>query len=107
MLTIIQIIFVIFSLFAFSRVFINIRDKNLREKEAFFWLIFWGIAIIVLLYPGVSTTISEFLGIERGVDLITYSGLILLAYMIFRLYAKQTRIERNITKIVRTIAIKK
>ena len=107
MLTAMQIIFIIFSLFAFSRVFVNIKDKNLRGKEAFFWLIFWGVAIIILLYPGVSTIISEFLGIDRGVDLITYSGLILLAYMIFRLYAKQTKTERNITRIVRTIAIRR
>jgi len=107
MLTAMQIIFIIFSLFAFSRVFVNIKDKNLRGKEAFFWLIFWGVAIIILLYPGVSTVISEFLGIDRGVDLITYSGLILLAYMIFRLYAKQTKTERNITRIVRTIAIRR
>ena len=107
MLTAMKIIFIIFSLFAFSRVFVNIKDKNLRGKEAFFWLIFWGVAIIILLYPGVSTIISEFLGIDRGVDLITYSGLILLAYMIFRLYAKQTKTEKNITKIVRTIAIRR
>jgi small membrane protein len=107
MLTIIQVIFIIFSIFAFSRVFINIRDKNLKGREAFFWLVFWGIAILVLIYPGITTFASKLIGIDRGADLILYSSLILLAYMIFRLYAKQTRMDRNITKIVRTIAIRK
>ena len=106
-MNVIQIIFIIFSIFAFSRVYINIKEKNLKGREAFFWIFFWGAAVVVLLYPRVSTFTSKIFGVERGVDFIIYLAIILLAYMIFRLYAKQTHIERNITKIVRTIAIRK
>ncbi len=106
-MNIIQIIFIIFSIFAFSRVYMNIKEKNLKGREAFFWLVFWGAAVLVLLYPGVSTFTSNIFGVERGADFIIYLAIILLAYMIFRLYAKLTHLERNITKIIRTIAIRK
>ncbi len=104
---IIQIIILIFCAFAFSRVFINIRDRNLGKIEAVFWLIFWALAILALVFPELISWASRLLGVSRGADLAMYTAIILLAYLIFRLYAKLTRVEKNITKIVRTVAIKK
>ena len=102
----IQIIILAFSIFALSRVFINLGDKNLSKLESIFWSLFWTLAIIVTLFPKLLTQVSFFFGIERGVDLIIYLTIILLAYLIFRLYAKITHIEKNVTKIIRRIAIK-
>jgi len=104
---VIQIIILVFSSFALSRVFINIKDKNLKKIEAIFWLLFWSIAIIVTINPNLASYASNFFGVERGSDMIVYSSIIILAYLIFRLYAKLTHTEKSITKLVRKIAIDK
>ena len=107
MVELIQILILIFGVFAITRVFINISDKNLSKLESFFWLIFWSLVMVVTLFPILIIWFSSFLGVGRGVDLAVYSTLIILAYMIFRLYAKLTLVEKKITKIVRTISLKK
>jgi small membrane protein len=104
---VIQWAILIFTVFAFSRVFINIKSRNLSKLEAIFWLLFWALAILATLFPEFIVWISAISGVERGVDLVVYSTMILLAYLIFRLYAKLRHTEKNITKIIRTIAIKK
>lgn len=103
----IQIIILIFSLFALSRVIINIRMRNLGKLESIFWPLFWVAAAFVVTFPSIVSNIATLLGVERGVDLIIYGTIVILAYLIYRLYAQVTSIERNITKIVRTISIKK
>ena len=104
---IIQILILIFSTFTLSRVFINIRNKTIGALEAIFWLIFWAAVIIAAVLPKTIEKFANIFGVGRGVDLVIYATIILLSYMIFRLYAKLENTEKKITKIVRTIAIKK
>lgn len=102
----IQIIILLFSLFALSRVFINIKNKNLSALESMFWIVFWLAIIFVSIYPNIIQTFANKFGVQRGIDLGIYAGIVILAYLIFRLYAKLENTERKITKIVRSIAIK-
>ena len=51
------------------------------------------------------TPLSSILGIARGADLIVYVSVVLLFYLIFRLYVKMEKIEQDVTKVVRKIAI--
>jgi small membrane protein len=102
----IQIIILLFSLFALSRVFLNIKNNNLERLESIFWVLFWVVAIFATALPAVLVNVANLLGVERGVDLVIYGSIVILAYMIFRLYAQITNMERKITKIVRTVAIK-
>ncbi len=102
----IQIIILIFALFALSRVFTNIGHKNFDKVEAGFWMIFWLLVIISTAFPEIVSNIAKIFGVGRGVDLVIYFSIVVLSYLIFRLYAYQSRMERNITKIIRTIAIK-
>jgi small membrane protein len=104
---IIQILILIFSTFALSRVFINIKNKTIGALEAIFWLIFWAAVILATALPNLIEKFANIFGVGRGVDLAVYGTIILLSYMIFRLYAKLENTEKKITKIVRTIAIKK
>jgi hypothetical protein len=102
----IQIIILIFSIFALSRVFLNIKNKNLDNLEIIFWTLFWTLSIIISIFPNLISIFSNTFGIERGIDLIIYLTIISLSYLIFRLYAKIHSMEKDITKIIRKIAIK-
>ena len=101
-----QIIILIFALFALSRVFTNLGHKNLEKVEATFWMLFWTMVIFIAIFPQIIDGLANIFGVARGVDLAIYFSIILLAYLIFRLYAQINSIEKKLTKIIRTIAIK-
>ncbi|MCD4760046.1 DUF2304 family protein [archaeon] len=104
---VIQIIILIFGLFALSRVFTNLSHKNLEKIEAIFWMLFWTVVIFIAIFPETISSAAKILGVKRGVDLAIYFSIVVLSYLIFRLYAQISNIEKNITKIIRTVAIKK
>jgi len=102
----IQIILLVFSIFALSRVFLNTKNRSFSPLEGLFWTIFWLTAMIAITLPELITFVSQIFGVERGADLMIYFAIILLAYLIFRLYVMIHQQNKIITKLVRTIAIK-
>ncbi len=100
-----QIIGVLFALFAWSRVILRYKDKNISVFELVFWSIVWLGVVIIALFPGIFTGLSFFFGIGRGVDILLYVGMIVLFYLLFRLYVKIDSQQKEITKLVRELAI--
>jgi len=103
----IQILAVLFALFAYSRTILRFKDKKITIKEFFFWTVIWIAVIVVGIVPGIMSGLTVFLGIGRPIDIIVYASIIVLFYLIFRLYVRIEEMEQNITKVVREVAIKK
>ncbi len=102
----IQIIVSFFSLIIIFRTLEKKRKKELSLKETLAWLIIWIGIIIVFWFPHYTTKLANILGIGRGSDLIIYSAVIILAYLIFRIFIHLDKIEKNITKLTRDDALK-
>ncbi|MBU1854341.1 MAG: DUF2304 domain-containing protein, partial [Nanoarchaeota archaeon] len=49
--------------------------------------------------------LSGFFGIGRPIDVVIYASIIVLFYLIFRMYVKIESMEQNITKVVREVTI--
>jgi hypothetical protein len=105
-MNVIQVLVVLFVLFAWSRAFFRMRDKNISIGGFSFWSMIWIAVLIVTLFPGLTTIVSEFVGIGRGMDLVVYASIVLLLYLMFRLYVHVDLQSREITKLVREIAIR-
>jgi len=103
----IQIIAIIFSLFALSRVFLRYKDKKLTINQFVFWCIIWVGLITLTLFPNLTAPVSDILGFGRGLDLLVYLSVALLFYITFRMYVKVDEQEQRITKLVRELAKKK
>lgn len=103
---IIQIILIVFFLFAWSRVFKKYRLGEIKFKELAVWTVFWIIAGVVVVVPNSTNFVAKVVGIGRGADLIIYISLALVFYIIFRIFTRLAKIENDITKIVREIALK-
>ncbi len=101
----IQIIVSIFLLIMILRTLSRKKSKELSIKETIGWLIIWLCIGIVFWFPQYTTKIANILGIGRGADLITYLAIIVLAYLIFRIFIHLDKIEKNITKITRQDAL--
>lgn len=104
---IIQIILTLFVLFAISRAYLRLKDKQIRLSEFFFWMAIWIGAMVSILSPSTIGYVSQTFGIGRPADLILYVAVILLFYLIFRLYVSIDGIKEDMTKIIRELAIKK
>ncbi len=105
MITLIQILAFVFVTFAASRAVLRAKDKKINLFELLFWLCIWGGLIVVVFFPRLTNYLAEFVGIGRGIDVIVYTSIGLLFYLIFRLYVKLEDTERGITQLVREIAL--
>ena len=63
------------------------------------------VALIGILLPATTTKIASFFGVGRGVDVILYLAVSLLFYLVFRIYVMIEDIRREITKVVRMVAL--
>lgn len=101
----IQILFIIFFLFAISRVVLRYRKNELKISEFLFWILFWILAVLFVIAPDSSFYFAKLLGVARGADLIVYLALALLFFLVFKLTVKLEKINREITKITRQNAL--
>ncbi|MBI5065272.1 DUF2304 family protein [Candidatus Woesearchaeota archaeon] len=103
----ISVIIIIFALFAWSRALLRFKDKKIKGSEFSFWTLIWLSVLVLSLNPELAGLISFKLGIERPVDLVVYSSVLLLFYLNFRIYVKQEKTEQEITELVRELALRK
>lgn len=88
-------------MFAWSRVFLRYRDDSVSLFGLIFWSMIWIGFLIVLFIPNTTEFLAKKFGIGRGVDVFVYSGIVILFYLIYRIYVKLESLEREITQIVR------
>ena len=105
-MTIIQLLLLIFLLFAISRVILRFRGGQIKLTEFGFWGALFATAIVVVLYPTETTKLANSLGIGRGVDLVVYASIVLLFYLVFRIYVMLEDIRNETTEVVRKFALK-
>jgi|ETNmetMinimDraft_20_1059909.scaffolds.fasta_scaffold13822_2 hypothetical protein len=106
MISIIQVIAVVFGLFAWSRAWLRWKGREITIGEFFFWSFCWLALILVAFFPQKSPYFANILGIQRGVDIFVYLGVTLLFYLVFRMYVRMEKMEQALTKIVRELAKK-
>lgn len=102
-----QILMTIFVAFALSRVILRFREGKISFLAMLSWFFLWLAVETIIWLPEASTAIARILGIGRGADLIIYGSLVTLFYLVFRIYVKLEDIERQITTLVRKIALEK
>lgn len=55
--------------------------------------------------PDWSTVVAQFLGVGRGADLLTYLGLLGLAFLLLLSHAELRALDTRVTDLVRSLAI--
>lgn len=103
---IVQIVLIIFLLFPISRVFLRFKEGQLTPPFFVFWLTVWTTALVVLIFPSLTTKIARTVGINRGIDVVIYLSIALLFYLVFRIYVSLENMRKEISEIVRMISLK-
>ena len=82
------------------------RVKKITPATFGLWVFVCLLVNFFAFAPKISDPLAGFFGFGRGLDLLLVFGYALLVYAIFRLYVKIDEINRNLTDLVRALAIK-
>lgn len=101
----VQIVLILFILFAASRAVLQFRGGTIRFGALSFWLSIWLVAIVAIIYPEETTRLARFLGIGRGVDIVVYASIAILFYLVFRLHVYLEDIRTEISTLIREVSL--
>lgn len=101
-----QVLAVLFLIFAFSRVWLRAREGSIGWGMFIFWTLIWVLAIVAVVKPDLTQEMANELGIGRGVDAAIYISIVVLFYLNFRGNVSIENLRHEITKLTREIAIK-
>jgi small membrane protein len=88
-----------FTVFAWSRVVLRYRDQQISWRSLIFWSLVWVSVLLASFYKETASKVSQAIGIGRGVDLTLFLAVLLLLYLVFRLYVKINRLDKDITDL--------
>lgn len=92
--------------FIVSRQVILYKKQLLAKGEFYFWLLFWLLAAIAIIFIKEIDSLVAKLGFSgSGINVLLYLAVITSFYFIFRMRLRLAKIEKDITQIVREVAI--
>ncbi|HUP50027.1 MAG TPA: DUF2304 domain-containing protein [Thermoanaerobaculia bacterium] len=83
-----------------------IRRRRLNSRAGAAWLLLWVAAAVSVAFPDILVVVARFLGIGRGADLILYFSILFMFAGFFLVYLRFRRIDDQLTRIVRHLAIR-
>jgi len=102
---VIQILVTIMSLYVVGKAAVAYFHKRIRLPAFIVWSSFWVGIIVLVWQPNLTDRLAALLQVGRGADAIFYLSLIVIFYLLFRIYIRFERIDSHITTLVREIAI--
>ena len=102
---IIKSVIILFIIFVLWRTFIRFKQRDITSRELIIWAIFWSLVAVATIVPKKTDTFAQWLGVERGADLLVYISIIVLFFMVFKIIVKLEKIDRDITGVVRNVSL--
>jgi small membrane protein len=103
----IEVVGVVFSLFALSRVVLRFREGRISWGMMVVWCAAWLSIIVFTLSPAWFGGVSRSIGVQRPLDFMLIVGVVLSYYLTFRVYVYLEEIRQDMAKIVREVALEK
>ena len=85
---------------------VAISRRRIAPRLGLFWLVIWIGAAISIAFPEIPSIVARFLGIGRGADLVLYLSILFMLGAFFAVYLRFRRLDEQITRIVRHLAIR-
>lgn len=77
----------------------------MRLRSSLFDIILIGLffvgGIFFTLFPETTNDIAHFVGVSKGANLLLYSAILFLFFLILKLYSRLRKIEEKFTELVR------
>ena len=75
------------------------------RREGLIWSAVWLATGVAVLWPQVTTSMADILGIGRGADLVFYCAVVIMMIGFWTIYIRLRRVRRDVTLLVRHLAI--
>ena len=102
----IQILGVLFGLAMLYVTYDYCKRKGLKLKDIAGWVVLWCVFILVILFPAALLFVTEKLNLTRAIDLMMIASFVVVIYLIFDLYSRIKKNERNVGKMVEAMALR-
>lgn len=100
-----SILFPIISIIAIAWfLFRHLQEKN-SLLTVILWTAFWIIVSLFAIFPQFSDIFAKLFGITRGLDFIIIIVFAVLVYTIFKLYTRIDKLQDDVNKIVKEVAL--
>ena len=103
---ILQILVSFFVLVVLGKLFKQYSIDKITLANFLLWCLLWLSVLLVFWQPDITSYLANFLGIGRGADLIIYIAILVLVYLVFRVFVRLQKLEKDLTKLIREEAIK-
>lgn len=101
-----QLIALAIILFFITRLFGQRRRQQLAPGEFWFWFAFWLLAAVLIIGLKWIDRLVAGIGFSgSGIEVLLYLAVTILFYFIFRLRLRLAKTERDITEMVKQIAL--
>lgn len=100
------IIVTLFVLVILFKLFKQKQNNKISTIGFLIWFLLWLAVLVVFWQPESTNYLANFLGIGRGADLIVYLSIVIIFYLLFRVFVRLNKIDADITKLTREDAIK-
>lgn len=100
-----QILLLPIILFIVFKTLVAYKNKELSKNFLITWVGFWFLVLFFLINPIVLSKLASFVGIGRGVDLAAYLSIIILFYLIYKIYTQLSNLEHKITNLTRKMTL--
>ncbi len=104
---IIKIFIILFVVFALYRTYLRFAKKDITGRELLIWTVLWLLVAGATIIPKQTDVLAQAVGVERGADLLVYISIIVLFFAVFRIIVKLEKMDRDVTAVVRQVALDK
>lgn len=102
----IQIILLVIVLVIFWRLYKRLVSGELTKREFVEWFLLWLAVAFLVVVPDTASYLAQLVGVGRGSDLVVYLAIVLTFYLLFRIFLRLERSERELTRVVRALALR-
>ena len=101
----IQIVGLLVALAAVAFVILARKKGRISGRSFLFWLLFWGVFMVLDLYPSVVASLALTLDFGPNMYILTAGSVLTLFVLVFLLYSFLSSLNQKVTQMVREHAI--
>ncbi len=102
---VIQILITLASAFVILKSVVSYSNRSIRLPTFVVWSLFWVAIIFFVWQPSLADRVASLLQVGRGADAMFYLSLIVIFYLLFKIFIRFERIDFQVTTLVREIAL--
>jgi hypothetical protein len=92
---------------AISKSYVDFRAREESLQMFMLWTLTWAAIVLVALFPWIVDIVIAYSASGRaGLGTVFGMGLVFLFFVVYRVYVKLERVERNLTKTIQELALK-